>query len=350
MNYANWIIPIILILCIGGYYFGKKIQNIWNPKTTKTKIIYWLLIYLSTCFIFLGRNVLIGFIIYFIIFQLCFDFLIIISKIIHKPKMTQIFKMKKIRDIPIIICCILITIYGAYNINHPIIKKYDIKIEKKMNNPFTIGMISDLHLGINHQEELLDQIVEHANSLNANIFVFGGDIFDEYTTEEQKNMAIQKFGTIKTKDGIYYIEGNHDLLNEDTRKKLKDQNIQTLEDQAITIQKQINIIGRKDHRNNYLKKARKNLEEIVQEIDTTYPTILLDHQPLDQKLAKNLHIDLQLSGHTHAGQIFPANFFLQYGYKKTGNFQIIVSSGYGVWGYPIRTAGRSEMIQVILSN
>lgn len=57
-------------------------------------------------------------------------------------------------------------------------------------------------------------------------------------------------------------------------------------------------------------------------------------------------MNLHLSGHTHAGQIFPLNFMMQYGYYKNGNYHSIVSSGYGAWGFPFRTAGRSEMVLI----
>lgn len=347
MNYVNWIIPIILILILGCYYFGKKLQGLFHLKKDSSKKIYWILIIILISSIFLFRSVLIGFVLYFILFHALLDVMKLLLQIRKKDfKILQ----SKTTNIIIIGCCIIITIYGYYNINHPIIKEYQITIEKRIDGKFIIGMISDLHLGINHQEELLTQIVEHANSLQADIFVFGGDIFDEYTKEELKKNAIQKFGTIKTKYGIFYIEGNHDLLTEETRNILNQNNIQALEDQSIEINHQINIIGRKDYRNNSLKNPRKKLEDFMKEINNSLPIILLDHQPMDQKLASSLPIDLQLSGHTHAGQIFPVNFILQHGYKKQNNYHIIVSSGYGVWGYPIRTAGRSEMIKVTLSN
>ena len=77
---------------------------------------------------------------------------------------------------------------------------------------------------------------------------------------------------------------------------------------------------------------------------------MIDHQPKDEELAEQLGVDLQLSGHTHQGQIFPLNLFLKYGYKKKNDYQKIVSSGYGVWGVKARTAGRSEMIIINLTN
>ena len=75
----------------------------------------------------------------------------------------------------------------------------------------------------------------------------------------------------------------------------------------------------------------------------------MDHQPVNLSEPENQGIDLQVSGHTHRGQIFPANiitnriFEIDYGYLKKNNSQFIVSSGYGTWGPPIRIGSHSEI-------
>ncbi|MCI8574990.1 MAG: metallophosphoesterase [Bacilli bacterium] len=350
MNYMNWIIPIFLIILSSGYYIGIKLKAIFPINKKKIQIPYWIIIYIITTCIFLFRTIFAGFFLYFIILNLLFDLAKLIVKLLKATYMQNFLNKIYFHGIPILILCSVISLYGLYNINHPIIKEYQIKITTKLKNPITIGMISDLHLGEIHNEKFLNEIVDHANELNADIFIFGGDIFDEYTKEEMKDQAITTFGKIKTKYGIFYIEGNHDLLNNEIKQKFEQNKIQVLDDLVIQIPHLINLIGRKDYRNNNLGNPRKELTELKKEVDPTLPIIVLDHQPKDQKLAASLNIDLQLSGHTHAGQIFPANLFLQYGYKKQKNYQIIVSSGYGVWGFPIRTAGRSEMIKINLSN
>ncbi len=350
MTYTNWIIPIFLIILISGFYIGIKLKTFLSYQQKKYKIFYWITIYLITTSLFLFRTIFVGFFLYFILFNLLFDFIKIIFRLLKCTYLLTLLNKIYFRGIPIIILCSLISLYGLYNINHPIIKEYNIKISTKLKNSITIGMISDLHLGMIHSDKFLNEIVVHANELNADIFIFGGDIFDEYTQEDFKNQAILAFSKIKTKYGIFYIEGNHDLLNKDIKQKLEQNKIQVLDDKVIQIADLINLIGRKDYRNNNLGNPRKDLTDLKQETKPSLPTLLLDHQPKDQLLASSLNIDLQLSGHTHAGQIFPANFFLQYGYHKQQNYQIIVSSGYGVWGFPIRTAGRSEMVKINLTN
>jgi len=89
-------------------------------------------------------------------------------------------------------------------------------------------------------------------------------------------------------------------------------------------------------------------------VDRSLPVILLSHQPrqLDEAAAQG--VDLQLSGHTHCGQLFPNGFITRrlyetdWGYLRKGNLQLIVSSGFGTWGPPIRTGNRPEIVEVVL--
>lgn len=345
MNYIHWIIPIILVLVLGSFYFGKKLQLFFTFDSGWKKIIYWSLIIIFTNLVFLSRNLITGFLLYFLIFSLIYD---IIHFLLSNFKKNINF-LEKIywKGIPLMILSLGITLYGSYNLHHPVIKEYNVSINN-LKEEMIIGMISDLHLGIRHDNNVFTKLVEQANSLNADIFLLNGDIFDEYTTQELKELAYDSFSQIKTKYGIYYIEGNHDLLTEETRTGYEAHNIKILDDKVITINNNINLIGRRDYRNDKLNNPRRSLAELMEQRNSTLPTIVLDHQPRDQELAKNLEVDLQLSGHTHAGQIFPGNFFLQYGYKKNNDYQIIVSSGYGAWAFPLRTAANSEIVKIRL--
>jgi predicted MPP superfamily phosphohydrolase len=90
----------------------------------------------------------------------------------------------------------------------------------------------------------------------------------------------------------------------------------------------------------------------MKQVDHTKPVILLDHQPLRLSETTEAGVDLQLSGHTHNGQMWPLNYItgmiyeLSYGYKKTGNTQFIVSSGYGLWGPRVRSGSRPEVMEI----
>lgn len=94
--------------------------------------------------------------------------------------------------------------------------------------------------------------------------------------------------------------------------------------------------------------------QLLSEADLSKPVILLDHQPYALQTAADAGADLMLSGHTHRGQMAPAHlvtrrlFELDWGYLKKGAMHVIVSSGYGLWGPPVRLGSRSEIIDIRL--
>ena len=96
------------------------------------------------------------------------------------------------------------------------------------------------------------------------------------------------------------------------------------------------------------------MAEILKGINLSYPVLLMDHQPFQLSKPEELGVDLQLSGHTHHGQIWPFNYItnaiyeVSWGYKKKGNTQFYVSCGYGTWGPPMRIGNRPEVVSITL--
>ncbi len=333
MNYANWIIPIILMILLGGFYIGIHLRTLVNPKYSK---IFWILLYLIITSMLLLRNIIIAFFFYLIFFFLIFDILKGIAKI---GKKEEIFNKINQNSKTVILLSALLTLYGFLNANIITIKNYDIHLNNLSKN-LTIAVITDVHLKNEKQLKDLQKRIEN-EPIDWAFFV--GDIFDEYTSDTLKEKAYETFSQLKVQK-MFWVEGNHDFLTPESKEKLTERNIQVLEDESITIDAFVNIIGRKDYRHNLLNEPRKNLTELIEETNPTLPTILLDHQPREEENIENLPIDLQISGHTHAGQIFPGNFILESGYKKKGNYQKIVSTGMGVWAVPIRTAKHNELV------
>lgn len=343
MDYRIWVFPILVMFLISGYYLGKKISILFSFHQSYLKIGYWGVIYTVLALTIIFRSYFIAWIIYTIIFYIIFD---IVHFILKRTNQEHIFKKIYQKGVSVLVASLLMMIYGIYNANHPMVKTYNIDINHVLKKDIKIGMISDLHLGTIHGSKILDEVVGHANQLEIQLFILAGDIFDENTSEELKKKAYQTLSKIKTKYGVYYIEGNHDLLTEETKRGFEQHGIHVLSDEVSLIDQTFYLIGRKDKRRDDLNTPRKTLENLLAVTSKEYPIILVDHQPEDQKKAAKLGIDLQLSGHTHAGQIFPLNMFLQYGYYKKNNYQLIISSGYGVWGFSVRTAGRSEMVYI----
>ena len=152
--------------------------------------------------------------------------------------------------------------------------------------------------------------------------------------------------------GVYGITGNHEYINgvDSSVNYMKELKVIPLRDSSITIDNGFVLIGRED-RSKGLKK-RIPLKELVQNSEKNLPVILLDHTPFQLEEAMENGVDLQLSGHTHHGQMFPINLItskiyeLSQGYKKKGKTQYYVSSGVGTWGPPVRTGSRSEIVDI----
>ncbi|HNY02698.1 MAG TPA: hypothetical protein PKG48_08935, partial [Bacteroidales bacterium] len=160
---------------------------------------------------------------------------------------------------------------------------------------------------------------------------------------------------IRAKYGVYAITGNHEYIGgaEAAVQYLWDHGLTMLRDTAVYIEPGLYLVGREDRdRPRFSGKERKELAEIMSGIDRTKPVILLDHQPFHLEQAEEQGADLQLSGHTHHGQLWPFNYItlamyeVSSGYKKKGNTHVYVSPGFGTWGPPVRIGNRPEIVLI----
>lgn len=132
---------------------------------------------------------------------------------------------------------------------------------------------------------------------------------------------------------------------------LMEHGITILQDEVIEVA-WITIIGRDDISATRFGRHRADLAELAHSLDKKKPLILLDHQPKKLAEAQKNGIDIQFSGHTHNGQLWPLNlivaklFELPMGYKKKGQTHIFVSAGVGTWGPPVRTNARPDILFV----
>ncbi len=145
--------------------------------------------------------------------------------------------------------------------------------------------------------------------------------------------------------------GNHDnfLEHKDMLAHLMDANgIQVLRDEGLIINDNLYLFGRRD----LMEKERDNLEDLLSQRDQDLFTILLDHTPVDIYEAESLGVNLQLSGHTHKGQMFPFGllteryFAFDYGQLTKDDYNLIVSSGASTWGPPVRIGTKSEVVRI----
>ncbi len=297
------------------YHMQKKVKK----QNERIGIIFVVLI----CLLF--RSVISTYIVYFLMLNALYY-------VIHK-----IFK-NKFLDKSFYLCFlipIVIVILGFINVSHLHFTTYNLE-NSDIYKDIRMAYVSDVHLSTLFSKKL-DNLVNEVSNKDYDIFVIDGDLIDEFSSDSKTKEVIEKLGTIKTKYGLYYVEGNHDLLNNKRRSYLRESNFRVLEDESVLIDNNYYLIGRRDKKD----KKREDLNQLTYNIDK--PIILLDHQP---NIIKNMdpRVMIQLSGHTHAGQIWPLGYFLKYGYYQ--DKRLIVSSGVGAWHNPVRTSKYSEIVEV----
>jgi hypothetical protein len=234
-----------------------------------------------------------------------------------------------------------------------------LKIEKKAGifKTLSFAIVSDIHLGTIISKSRLKRIVSKINSLKTDIVLFPGDVVDEDIVPVIKHNLGQILMEIESRIGVFAVTGNHEYIGgvEKACKYLEDHRVFMIRDSYVTINNSIYIVGREDRSiRGFAGKTRKSLDEILSGVNKSLPIILMDHQPVRLNEALEKEIDIQLSGHTHHGQLWPFNFItkkvyeLSYGYLKIENTHYYVSCGAGTWGPPVRTGSRPEIINLKL--
>lgn len=242
--------------------------------------------------------------------------------------------------------------YALYSAYVPVVRKVTITIDKVLPKILRVAVASDLHLGKLFGSGAIDRLQHLLMQNNADILLMPGDIMDDNTDAfVDHKMAINlKMLCDSLPFGVYATLGNHDLYGHEQpiSEALKNAGVKLLNDDVVSIEHKgtpIWLVGRFDNH----KHQRVATTALLANVDTEQPIVLLDHRPSDIEEHSQLPIDLQVSGHTHNGQIFPANFIvsainrLGYGYEAIGKGHFVVSSGYGFWGIPFRLSSRSEI-------
>lgn len=243
-------------------------------------------------------------------------------------------------------------IFSLYSAYVPIVRHLSISIDKPLAKPLRIAVASDLHLGRLFGVTAIDRLTRLMNSTRADMLLMPGDIMDDNTDAfndySMENNLAELCANLPY--GVYATLGNHDLYGHERpiSQALRDTGVHLLNDDVFCIEHEglkVWLVGRFDNH----KRQRVATIDLLAKVDTSQPVILLDHRPSDIDEHSQLPIDLQVSGHTHNGQVFPANFIvsainrLGYGYEAIGQGHFVVSSGYGFWGIPFRLGSRSEV-------
>lgn len=255
--------------------------------------------------------------------------------------------------------CFLIHLYGTWNSQRPRITAIKIPFSAipGFRADFWKGkkliFVSDLQLGNIYREAFTARVVKKIKAVHPYAVFIGGDLYDGVLCDEEKLIAPLR--DLHPVGGIYFITGNHEYYLPDVPRALtaiRAAGVTVLDDKKTDLGG-IDIIG-VDYRSTHKKEDFKKVLNAIG-IDHTKPSILLKHEPSDLGVAEAAGISLQLSGHTHSGQIFPLMIFTRqiykgfdYGLKRLGAMQVFTSSGAGTWGPPLRLGTKSEIVEIEL--
>lgn len=366
MRLLFFLIPALLLapIMIYLYFYAKRTLHFWGAPTEKR----WLRLLLMAACLLLG----------ILSSNLWSSMVMIILHLFLSGVLVDLvywllrrlgFKKEKIYRsglLPVILTLAVLG-FGYWNMGHVVEKPYTIYTEKPIREEgYRIAFLSDLHFGLSMDTEKLAAYAQKIAEAKPDMVLLGGDIVDESTTQEEMQQAFQILGAIPSTYGTFYVYGNHDralysadpyFTAQQLQQAMAGAGIRVLSDEAVSLNEEFTLVGREEvsyaaHGSGVRAQSAKLLEAV----DPSDFILLLDHQPRELEANQEAGVDLQLSGHTHAGQIWPAGWLsdlfhfneMTYGQRQTEGFQIIVSSGMAGWGYPIRTSGRSEYVMISL--
>ncbi|GHV50888.1 metallophosphatase [Synergistales bacterium] len=262
-----------------------------------------------------------------------------------------------------------ITAAGAINARMPAVISRDAEWKggpDATERGIKIAFLSDIHIGIFNGAEHLARVLDTLRPLSPDIILLGGDIIDDIGWMENDVRAKdirELLRSLKPRLGVWAVPGNHEYYAglEACVSFLRESGVHVLMDDWASPGRELLLIGRDDFTVNRRGGKRASVSEIFETAlgamggaAKDLPLVILDHQPIGLGEARDANAALQLSGHTHRGQLFPANLMVammyekSYGlYRKDGTV-FYISSGAGTWGAPVRTSGRPEAVIVNL--
>jgi predicted MPP superfamily phosphohydrolase len=252
---------------------------------------------------------------------------------------------------------VILILGGFINAVIPAVREYDITINKTAGDikNLKIAAVSDIHLGSIIRKRSIKKLSGMLEQERPDVIFLLGDIVDGELGPVLRGDLLKYFKGPETADGLFAITGNHEFIGgaDRTIPYIESKGITVLKDEIVNLPGGIQLIGRLDRDSRrFYGKDRLPLSDLMKDIDHSRPVIVLDHQPFNLEETEKNGVDLQLSGHTHNGQFWPLNYItrkiyeLSYGYLRKGNTQIIVSSGFGLWGPRVRSGSRSEMVVI----
>ena len=316
----------------------------------------------------------IGIMLYSLLYVVLFDLLRLIAK--HtKLKNTLLFSRGSVISIGsvVVACAVATCLYGIFNARNIKGNEYSVTVNKSCGSDKHLKavLVADLHMGYAIGVDHITNMVEKINEQDADIVIIAGDIFDNsYDGMDDPEGIKAQLKSIKSKYGVYAVYGNHDidekilmgftfdwggkqLHSEKMTNFMKECNIKLINDESVLINDEFYLVGRRDtDKPGTEDGTRAEISELTKDLDKTKPIFVLSHEPDELQKTADAGADIDFSGHTHDGQLFPGNLTIGLfwenpcGMIKKDNMYSIVTSGVGVYGTFMRVGTDAEICSV----
>ena len=316
----------------------------------------------------------IGIMLYSLLYVVLFDLLRLIAK--HtKLKNTLLFSRGSVISIGsvVVACAVATCLYGIFNARNIKVNEYSVTVNKSCGSDKHLKavLVADLHMGYAIGVDHITNMVEKINQQDADIVIIAGDIFDNsYDGMDDPEGIKAQLRSIKSKYGVYAVYGNHDidekilmgftfdwggkqLHNEKMTNFMKECNIKLSNDESVLINDEFYLVGRRDtDKPGTEDGTRAEISELTKDLDKAKPIFVLSHEPDELQKTADAGADIDFSGHTHDGQLFPGNLTIGLfwenpcGMIKKDNMYSIVTSGVGVYGTFMRVGTDAEICSV----
>ncbi|MDR3946316.1 MAG: metallophosphoesterase [Ruminococcus sp.] len=316
----------------------------------------------------------IGIMLYSLLYVVLFDLLRLIAK--HtKLKNTLLFSRGSVISIGsvVVACAVATCLYGIFNARNIKVNEYSVTVNKSCGSDKHLKavLVADLHMGYAIGVDHITNMVEKINQQDADIVIIAGDIFDNsYDGMDDPEGIKAQLKSIKSKYGVYAVYGNHDidekilmgftfdwggkqLHSEKMTNFMKECNIKLINDESVLINDEFYLVGRRDtDKPGTEDGTRAEISELTKDLDKTKPIFVLSHEPDELQKTADAGADIDFSGHTPDGQLFPGNLTIGLfwenpcGMIKKDNMYSIVTSGVGVYGTFMRVGTDAEICSV----
>lgn len=240
-------------------------------------------------------------------------------------------------------------IYGFVHVARgPRVRHVEISLAKLPVASYTMVQLTDVHIGPILGRAFAEKVVRQVNALAPDLIVITGDFVDGRLSELRPH--IEPFRDLRARDGVFSVTGNHEYYwdPEPWLEHIRSLGIQVLRNEHVTIADAFQLVGVDD------SSAAEDVPRAVAGCDPSLPLVLLAHHPRTITRAVAAGVDLQLSGHTHGGQLLPLGWLSRLfdpqisGLARFGTTWLYVSEGTGYWGPPMRVGTTQEITAITL--